>query len=521
MADYRNPLESKAHQSIHLIEDGKPHEALKLIEEVLRVSPEDPDFINIRASALHEVGRDEEAIEQIERCLKIDPDDVLYLRNKGLILYDMGNYDEAIKTLEISHSKDRSDSTTTYLMSSSYLETGNYSMALEFANKTLKIDPKDAETHFLLYRIYDSMEDHNKSLKELQAAIKYDSENIEYRIKYARNLFDDDEREKALQELEKLTTKLGNYEESYIEKIELLFEYYENYEALKTCDYAIRKWPQEPDFMYLKGIILSDDGNDEEALELIDGALAIRKEIGYEEERTQLLGYLGRFQEVIESVSKNPNLLDRSFDVFPTYVEALIKEGMKDRSVELVKDHIDALKPEDIIEILDVYTKTKNTDDVLSICDLWFEKSGHMEIALILKFSILLSAGRMNESLESVRSNYENLTPDGNALTRVYVARRLYGIGEYEKALGELNTEYDENLDAEIEDNVELTRIVLEMKINGKDQGMQTLRDFAKRVGYIEASAMIWEFMRTLEHSDDSLLYDLLNNVMPADDEEP
>ncbi|MHB8560531.1 MAG: tetratricopeptide repeat protein [Thermoplasmataceae archaeon] len=521
MADYRNLLASKASHSIHLIKDGKPQEALKLIEDVLRVSPEDPEFINIRAAALHKAGREEEALEQIERCLKMEPDDVIYLKNKGVVLYDTGKYDEATKVLERSFSKDSSDSTTTYLISSSYLETGNYSMALEFANKTLKIDPKDAETHYLLYRIYDSMEDHNKSLKELQAAIKYDSENIEYRIKFAENLFDDDEREKALQELEKLTTKMGNYKESYIEKIILLFEYYENYEALKTCDYAIRKWPQEPDFMYIESIILSDDENDEEALELIDRALAIRKEIRYEEERTQLLGYMGRFQEVIETVSKNPNLLDGSFNVFPTYVEALITEGMKDRSVELVKDHLDTLKLEDILEILGIYTETKNTDDVLSICDLWFEKSGHLEIALILKFSVLLSDGMMNESLESVRSNYENLTPDGNALTRVYVARRLYGIGEYEKALGELNTEYDENLEAEIKDNVELTRIVLEMKINGMDQGMQTLRDFAKRVGYIETSAMIWDFMRTLEHSDDSLLYDLLNNVMPADDEEP
>ena len=519
MSDYRNPLEYKAHNSIHLVEEGKPLEALKLIEDVLRVAPEDPEFINIRASALHEAGRSEEALEELERCLKSEPDDALYLRNKGLILYDTDQYDEAIKTLQMSLSKDSSDTGTTYLISSSYLELENYPKALEFANRSLKIDPKDADSHYLLYRIYDSSDDHSNSMKELQAAIKYDPENIKYCIEYARNLFEEGNREKALQELEKLTTKMGSDPEAHSEKIELLFEVTENYEAAKACDYAIRKWPDDPDFLYMKSVVLSDDGIDGEALETIDRAIAIRKEDQYEEVRVQLLGDLERYGEVIESVSKNPNLLDLHFDVFPTYVEALIKEGQKEKSVGLVKDHIETMKSEDIMNILGIYASTGSYDDAVSICDHWYEKSENREIPLLAKFSVLLISGKVDESIAEVRSHYGDLTPEGNANTQMYVARKLYGIGEYGKALEELNTEYDEHLDTHIKDDLELTRLVLEMKINGKDQGMEALIKFVERVGDIEVSAMIWEFMQMVESEGDSFLYDLLNNVMPADDE--
>ena len=87
---------------------------------------------------------------------------------------------------------------------------------------------------------------------------------------------------------------MGSHPEAYSEKIGLLLEYKENYEAIKACDYAIRKWPGNPEFLYMKGLTLADDGNYEGALELIDRALEINRDDQYEETRVQLLGRLGR-----------------------------------------------------------------------------------------------------------------------------------------------------------------------------------------------------------------------------------
>ena len=518
MTGYENPLDEKAHRSIHLVEEGHPLEALKIIDDVLRVSPNDPEFMNIRASALHEAGRSNEALEQMERCLKIKPDDDLYLRNKGLILYDTEDYEGAIKVLEKSYSKDSGNSTTLYLISSSYLEAGNHQKALEFANKALAVDPKDAESHYLLHRIYESRGDENRSAKELQAAIKFDPENIDYRIEYAGELFDEDNREKALQELEKLTTKMGSYPESYSEKIGLLMEYGENYEAIKACDYAIRKWPGYSEFLYMKGLLLFDEVRYEEALEFINQALEINKYDQYEETRTQLLGRLGKYREVIETVDKNPNLLNESFDVFPTYVDAMISEGMVDKSVGLVKENINKIHLEDVMEILGIYTEKGNIDRALEICDYWYETGSSKELPLMAKFTVLFTDGKWSDALQEARSQYEKLTPEGSAMLKVYVARKLYDIGEYEKAMEDLNSKLPENLDAAVKDVFDLTRIIMGMKISGKDQGIQELREFGKRVGEIEASTMIWEFMSSLESEKDQLLYDLINEVMPADD---
>ncbi len=518
MSAYENPLDEKAHRSIHLVEDGHPLEALKIIDDVLRVSPNDPEFMNIRASALHEAGRSSEALEQMDRCLKIKPEDDLYLRNKGLILYDTGDYEGAIRTLEKSYSRDSANSTTLYLISSSYLEAGNHQKALEFANKALAADPKDAESHYLLHRIYESRGDENRSVKELQAAIKFDPENIGYRIEYAGELFEEDKREKALQELEKLTTKMGSHPEAYSEKIGLLLEYKENYEAIKACDYALRKWPGNPEFLYMKSLTLSDDGNYEGALELIDRALEINRDDQYEETRVQLLGRLGRYSEVIESVEKNQNLLNESFDVFPTYVDAMINKGMVDKSVDLVKENINKINLEDIMEILGIYTEKEYIAKALEICDYWYGTSSNKVLPVMAKFTVLFTDGKWVEALNEARSYYEKLTPEGSAMLRVYVARKLYEIGEFGKAMEDLNITLPGNIDASVKDTFDLTRIILDMKINGRDQGIQDLREFGKRVGEIEASTMIWEFMTSLESQKDPFLYDLLNEVMPADD---
>jgi tetratricopeptide (TPR) repeat protein len=518
MTAFENPLGEKAHRSIHLVEEGHPLEALKIIEEVLRVSPNDPEFMNIRASALHEAGRSSEALEQMERCLEIKPDDDLYLRNKGLILYDTGDYEEAIRTLEKSYSIDAGNSTTLYLISSSYLELGNNEKAMEFARKALSVDPRDAELHYLLHRIYDYLGDEKRSEKELQSAIKFDPDNIGYRVEYARELFDDDNREKALLELDKLTTKIGSNPDSYGEKISLLLEYDETYEAMKSCDYALRKWPNISEFHYLKGLTLIDQGNYREALHFIDRALEIYHDDGYQETRIQVLGKLGKYAEVIEAVNRNPNLINEPSDIFPTYADAMISQGMTDKSVDMVKENLNKINLEDIMEILGIFAEKGSIENALEICNYWYETAKSKEIPLIAKFTVLFNAGKWNEALQESRSYYDKLTPESSALLRVYMARKLYDIGEYDKAMEEVNTDLPENLDESVKDEAELTRIILDMRINGKDHGIQDLREFAKRVGEIEASAMIWEFLASLESEKDTLLYDTLNEVMPDDD---
>ncbi|WYX99750.1 tetratricopeptide repeat protein [Oxyplasma meridianum] len=207
---------------------------------------------------MHEAGRSNEALHIMEKCLKIKPDDYMFLRNKGLILYDTDEYEEALKPLEKSYSINSTDSTKLYLASSSYLESDNYEKALEFARKALAIDPKDAELHYLLHEIYESLGDNSRSEKEIQAAIKFDPDNIDYRIDYAEFLFEEDGGDEALIELDKLTIKNGSDPYSYNEKIRLLHDYQEDSQAMKSCDYAIKKWPNISEFYYQKGLMLID-----------------------------------------------------------------------------------------------------------------------------------------------------------------------------------------------------------------------------------------------------------------------
>lgn len=102
-------LKRKALKTL-LIEE-RPANALKLIEEVLKIDPTDLDMLNYKGALEFYFEDYEESIKCFNKCLEINPEYVYALFNKGLVLRRLKNYQEALicfdKVLENPENQDK------------------------------------------------------------------------------------------------------------------------------------------------------------------------------------------------------------------------------------------------------------------------------------------------------------------------------------------------------------------------------------------------------------------------------
>lgn len=76
---------------------GKVAPALKTVNELLSIAPENIDALNLKAAILYEMDHDDESIEVSEKVLEIYPDNVEALHAMIVAANDQHNYARALK----------------------------------------------------------------------------------------------------------------------------------------------------------------------------------------------------------------------------------------------------------------------------------------------------------------------------------------------------------------------------------------------------------------------------------------
>lgn len=73
-------LDELSEQALAALEHGRPEEALRLADQLMSRSPDDPDALVLRADALAELGREEDAERAMEEAVRRRPNDPFVLR---------------------------------------------------------------------------------------------------------------------------------------------------------------------------------------------------------------------------------------------------------------------------------------------------------------------------------------------------------------------------------------------------------------------------------------------------------
>ena len=244
-----------------MLQDDMPKEALKEINNALKLSPDDSDFYYIKAKILNNLEKSREALRCINKCIELEDEDhdeegkpqtPSSLMVKSDAYHDLGNYKLAIdydlkaiqmfKKQKIIKDDYRTLGEAFYGIGHHYLHLKKYGQSLKWLQKAEKQKPYDdtGQIAFDKADVLLNLKRYDEAKKAAENAVHYDVEDGEYWLMFCyclvmakKNSFKvlralnfsyylmpkpESERKKWIKEVKTITRYLKNADEGEIAK---------------------------------------------------------------------------------------------------------------------------------------------------------------------------------------------------------------------------------------------------------------------------------------------------------------
>jgi tetratricopeptide (TPR) repeat protein len=146
-------------------------DAIKQLDELNKKYPENTAVIFFRAFIEVEYGHNEEALKDIEGLIKVKPDDALNYILKGQVLHSMEQYNEAILAFDRATSLDPSRWDVWSMKAGSLAKINKFDEAIISINKGMELAPNEPANIYNRACIYCLKGDKANALADLQKAI--------------------------------------------------------------------------------------------------------------------------------------------------------------------------------------------------------------------------------------------------------------------------------------------------------------------------------------------------------------
>lgn len=268
----KNDIQQKFAKVNFYFEQRRFEEAVKLLDDILSVDPENDRFLFLKASGLALSGRLEEAIESYDKGLEINPNlDIIWM-DRGTHLAALGRYEEAIDSYDKAIELNAGFEDAYYNKGNSFRKLKRFDEAITTYNQGLKVNPFNVRILYNKGFAYFESEQYLLAINCFDQVImlKNDHDDAWYR------------KGKCLQELERYD------------------------EAIICYDQVLRINPRDEWALRQKGNCLVDSGMD------LEGGIKCYEEIlnidssNYDAWGTIGITYekLGRFEDAIDAYNK-------------------------------------------------------------------------------------------------------------------------------------------------------------------------------------------------------------------------
>lgn len=139
-------------------------EALRLIDCVIKITPDNGVAHSNRGNILNELRRHEEALACYERAIGLEPKYAEVYSNKGNVLQTLGNYDEALASYEAAILIDKTCAPAFYGAALIFQLRKKYDYAMGCCDQALKINSQYEVAHFLRGSILFQVKDYRNAL---------------------------------------------------------------------------------------------------------------------------------------------------------------------------------------------------------------------------------------------------------------------------------------------------------------------------------------------------------------------
>ena len=282
-------------QAIKLHEAGRLNEAEQIYRQILEVTPENPDVLNLLGLIAQSKNIHTEAISLFAKALRQTPQYAPYLFNLGV----------------------------------SYEAIGKYHEALEAYTKVVQLAPAIKETYFKLGTIYKIMGNQPTAINYYNQALEKDKDYIDALV--AKALLSDIP-EQTLQSL------CQKYNKEPLPKYELSRFYIEHNQyakALPLAEEIHQAFPNTPQFCYILGQIEEHINEKDKAEQLYRQAIRLNPK--YIDALNALAALLSRkscYQEAEQLFKEVMNLSPQNIAARINYADMLYHAGRLQEAVE-------------------------------------------------------------------------------------------------------------------------------------------------------------------------------------------
>ncbi|MGR3311304.1 MAG: tetratricopeptide repeat protein, partial [Candidatus Brocadiales bacterium] len=133
---------NQLHRALELHNAGDIEPAIRQIEKLLPIEPNNSCAHNDIAVLYYQQGKRDKALLHLQRSVALDVNDITAMRNLAYLYFDRKDYSKATSACEAVLLKDFKDADTLVLLSNCYLEMNACEAALIGYQKALELSPK-------------------------------------------------------------------------------------------------------------------------------------------------------------------------------------------------------------------------------------------------------------------------------------------------------------------------------------------------------------------------------------------
>ena len=292
---------------------GRAAEAAQLLQRVVAAAPDNAEAHFNYASILHALGSVDRALESYTRALAIQPAFPEAYNNQGNALNELRRFDEALDSYQraLSLRPDFPEALTNRALALRGL--GRLEEALRSCERSLEVEPHAVFGHLTRGVILQDLGRGDAALSSYDRALALQPDCAEAHKNRGDVFRERGEAAQALQSYERALRLAPRFAEACHGSSNILRDLRRLDEALERCAHALQLKPQLPEAHNTRGVILQDLGRFEEALNSFQAALTLnpRYADAYRN-RGGVLQELGRHAEAAESY-------ERALQIAPEY----------------------------------------------------------------------------------------------------------------------------------------------------------------------------------------------------------
>jgi tetratricopeptide (TPR) repeat protein len=302
-------MDKLAQKGISFIANGEFHKAYAIYEEILKISPEDFNSLQLLGGLCLRMKEYDKAVQLLSKAMKINPHHIACCNNLGIAFKELKRFEEAVTIYDQAILIQPDYALAYYNRGNALQELKRFEEAVTSYEKAILIQPDYALAY---YNRGNALQE----LKRFEEAVTSYEKAILIQPDYAQSFYN---LANALRELKQFEKAVMGYEQALLIDPTLvgthsncgiaLHALGRLEEALISYDKAISVDSHQADLFYNRALVLQGLGRLEEALISYDKAIGINS--GYADalsNRGNVLQSLGRLEEALISYDKAINI---------------------------------------------------------------------------------------------------------------------------------------------------------------------------------------------------------------------